>query len=118
VLNFGGAVYTPATFNTEPFTARTADLLTRRFGTERVQSGPAAMGGEDFSRYHRADEKIESMNFWVGGVPRARWEAAGGDTSKLPSLHSPFWAPDAEAVIQTASEAMVTAALGVVGKKR
>jgi hypothetical protein len=31
---------------------------------------------------------------------------------KLPSLHSPFWAPDADAVISTATEAMTVAALG------
>jgi hippurate hydrolase len=117
-LNFDAAVYTPATFNTDALTASTAALLTKRFGAARVQPGPASMAGEDFSRYHRADEKIESMIFWVGGVPRAKWDAAGGDTSKLPSLHSPFRAPEAETVIQTASEAMVTAALGVVGKKK
>jgi amidohydrolase len=115
-LNFGGAVYTPATFNTDRLTASTAALLTRRFGAARVQLAPASMAGEDFSRYHRADEKIESMIFWVGGVPKAKWDAAGGDGSKLPSLHSPFWAPDAEAVIATASEAMVTAAIGVLKK--
>jgi hippurate hydrolase len=117
-LNFGGAVYTPATFNTEALTASTAALLTRRFGADRVKLGPASMAGEDFGRYHLADEKMESMIFWVGGVPKAKWDAAGGDIAKLPSLHSPFWAPDAEAVIQTASEAMVTAALGVLGKKK
>ncbi|MDB5672864.1 MAG: amidohydrolase [Alphaproteobacteria bacterium] len=116
-LNFGGAVYTPATFNTEKLTANTAALLTRRFGAARVQTGPASMAGEDFSRYHRADEAIESMIFWVGGVPKAKWDAVGGDPAKLPSLHSPYWAPDAEAVIQTASEAMVTAAIGVLGRK-
>ena len=34
--------------------------------------------------------------------------------SRLPSLHSPFWAPDPDAVISTATEAMVVAALGVL----
>jgi hippurate hydrolase len=36
--------------------------------------------------------------------------------SKLPSLHSPFWAPDPDAVISTATEALIVAALGVLGK--
>ena len=75
------------------------------------------MGGEDFSRYHLADPAIESLIFWVGGVPQARWDAAGGDVARLPSLHSPFWAPDAEAVIATATEAMVVAAIGVLGRR-
>jgi metal-dependent amidase/aminoacylase/carboxypeptidase family protein len=77
---------------------------------------PAVMGGEDFSRYHIADKSIESLIFWVGGVPHDKWQAAGGDPAKLPSLHSPFWAPDAQAVVSTATEAMVAAALGVLGK--
>ena len=108
--------YTPATFNTEALTTSTAALFTQRFGADRVVRTPAVMGGEDFSRFYLADKSIESLIFWVGGVPRAKWDEAGGDPAKLPSLHSPFWAPDAEAVISTATEAMVVAALGVVGK--
>jgi hippurate hydrolase len=74
------------------------------------------MVGEDFGRYHLEDRSIESLIFWVGGVSKAAWDKAGGDTAKLPSLHSPYWAPEAETVIATATEAMVTAALGVLGK--
>jgi hippurate hydrolase len=108
--------HTPAAFNTEKLTASTAALLRQRFGAERVRTVPPPMVGEDFGRYHLADRSIESLIFWVGGVPQAAWEKAGGDTAKLPSLHSPFWAPEAETVISTATEAMVTAALGVLGK--
>jgi hippurate hydrolase len=108
--------YTPATFNTARLTTDTAARLTARFGAERVQKVPPTMGGEDFSRYYLADKSIESLIFWVGGTPRALWDKAGGDPAKLPSLHSPFWAPDAEAVISTGTEAMVTAAMGVLGK--
>jgi hippurate hydrolase len=75
------------------------------------------MGGEDFSRFHLADRSIESMIFWVGGVPEAKWREANGDTSRLPSLHSPFWAPDPEPTIATATEAMVVAALGVLNRR-
>ena len=109
--------YTPATFNTEKLTAQTAALFEQRFGDQRVRQTPAVMGGEDFSRYWLADKSMESLIFWVGGVPKAQWEKAGGDPSKLPSLHSPFWAPDPEPTISTATEAMISAALGVFGKK-
>jgi hippurate hydrolase len=109
--------YTPATYNTEAFTTATAALLTERFGAERVIRTRPVMGGEDFSRFHLADKSVESLIFWVGGVPRAQWDAAGGDPAKLPSLHSPFWAPEAETVIATATEGLVTAAMGVLGKK-
>ncbi|MFL6862482.1 MAG: amidohydrolase [Allosphingosinicella sp.] len=111
-------VFTPATFNSAALTDATIAAFTRRFGEARVRKIAASMAGEDFSRYRIADPRIESLIFWVGGVPQDKWEAAGGDTSKLPSLHSPLWAPDAETVIETASEAMVTAAMGVLGKAR
>ena len=108
--------YTPATFNTEKLTTETAALFQERFGEERVIATPAVMAGEDFSRYHLADKSIESLIFWVGGVPHEEWGAAGGDASKLPSLHSPFWAPDPEPTISTATEALVTAARGVFAR--
>jgi hippurate hydrolase len=91
-------------------------LFREHFGEARVTRTPPVMGGEDFSRYHLADPRIESLIFWVGGVPQARWDATHGDPAQLPSLHSAFWAPDAEAVISTATEAMVVAALGVLGR--
>ena len=65
------------------------------------------------ARAHLADSNIQSLIFWVGGVPEARWREAEGNPARLPSLHSPFWAPEAETVIATATEAMVTAALGI-----
>lgn len=107
---------TPATFNTEGLSKRARDLFTAHFGADRIASPPPAMVGEDFSRFHLADKSIESLLFWVGGTPRAKWDAAGGDPQKLPSLHSPYFAPDAEAVISIATEAMTVAALDVLKK--
>jgi len=49
-------------------------------------------------------------------VPKEKWEAVSGDTLKLPALHSPLWAPDADAVISTATEAMSVAALDLLKK--
>jgi len=108
--------YTPATFNTEKLSNRALELFAGHFGEQRVLKTPAVMGGEDFSRFWLADQSIESLIFWVGGTPRDKWDAAGGDPQKLPSLHSPFWAPDAEAVISTATEALTLAALDVLKK--
>ncbi|HEY6916274.1 MAG TPA: amidohydrolase [Allosphingosinicella sp.] len=110
------AEYTPATFNTAKLTADTTALFRQRFGADRVKETPAVMGGEDFSRYYLADKSIESMIFWVGGVPQSVWDKAQAGETTLPSLHSPFWAPDADRTIETATEAMVTAALGVLKK--
>jgi len=107
---------TPATFNTDPLTGRLKEVFTGRFGEARVQQGRAQMGGEDFSRYYLADKSIQSTLFWIGGVPQAKWDAAKGDTTKLPSIHSGFWAPDPEPLISTAVEAMTTAALTLLAK--
>lgn len=108
---------TPATFNTHDVTARMTGIFTERFGKDRVVPARAQMGGEDFSEFYLADTSIQSMLFWVGGVPKDKWEAARGDITRLPSIHSPFWAPDADAVISTAVEAMTTAALEVLARK-
>jgi hippurate hydrolase len=109
--------HTPAVFNTEPLTDRLGKAFADRFGAGRIVHSEPQMGGEDFARYYLADEKgVQSMLFWVGGVPKANWDKAGGDITKLPSIHSPFWAPDAETTIRTATEAMTTAALTLLHK--
>jgi len=116
VVSIREGEYTPATFNTDALSKRTLALFQQHFGAERAQATPAVMGGEDFSRFWLADKSIESLMFWVGGTPKAKWDAAGGDPQKLPSLHSPFWAPEADTVISTATEAMTLAALDVLKK--
>jgi hippurate hydrolase len=108
--------YTPSTYNTEKLSGRLLELFGSHFGADRVVDAKAVMGGEDFSQYWLADKTKEATIFWVGGVPKAKWDAAGGDETKLPSLHSPFWAPEAETVISTATEAMTIAALDVLKK--
>ena len=116
VVTIRDAEFTPSTFNTEKLSARALALFTEHFGPERAIKTPAVMGGEDFSRFWLADKRVESLIFWVGGTPRAKWDAAGGDASKLPSLHSPLWAPDADAVISTATEALTLTALDILKK--
>ncbi len=103
-----------ATFNTPDFTNRMAATLRSRFGDARVQPVPPSMGAEDFGNFWRADNSIQSMIFWVGGVPQAAWDAAQANGTPTPGLHSPFWAPDAEAVVATASEALATLALEIL----
>ena len=109
--------FTPATYNTPELTARMASLFKQRFGEKRVILTPPVMGGEDFSEFYRADKaNIESLIFWVGGVPQGEYDAAMKGGKALPSLHSPYWAPDAEKVISTATEAMTSAAMDLMKK--
>jgi hippurate hydrolase len=109
--------YTPATYNTPEFTQRVMDGIAARFPGQ-VRKTPAVMGGEDFSQFYRADrDNVESLIFWVGGVPQAEWEKAQKGEITLPSLHSPFWAPDAPVVIATATEALTAATLELMAAK-
>jgi len=105
-----------ATFNTDLLAGRLENLFTTHFGKDRVVEPQPVMAAEDFSRFWLADKSKQSVIFWVGGVPQAKWDAVKGDTTKLPALHSSLWAPDAEAVISTATEAMTVAALDILKK--
>jgi amidohydrolase len=107
---------TPATFNTSPLTTRVAAVLTARFGKDQVKASAPWMASEDFSYYWLADKSLESLIFTVGAVPQDKWDAAKGDVTKLASLHSPFWAPDSEKTIATATEAMTAATLDLLTK--
>ena len=108
--------YVPATYNTSALTERVAALLKPRF-EGKVSEVPAVMGGEDFSQFYRADrENVESLILWVGGVRQSEWDKAQKGEITLPSLHSPFWAPDAPVVIATATEALTAATLDLMGK--
>ncbi|MBV7259833.1 amidohydrolase [Erythrobacter crassostreae] len=106
--------YTPATYNTPELTADVAEVLTARFPGRVFETDPV-MGGEDFSQFRRADpDNVQTLIFWVGGVPQDQWEKAQAGEAELPSLHSPFWAPDAEKVIATATEALTAATLDLM----
>jgi hippurate hydrolase len=108
--------FTPAAYSTEALAGTLTGLFTTRFGAARVQNVPPTMAGEDFGRYYLADTSIQSVIFWVGGVPQAKWDAAKASGASLPSLHSSKWAPDPEAVIATATEAMTAAAMDILKK--
>jgi hippurate hydrolase len=108
--------HTPATFNTEKLANHELALFAGHFGADRTTILPPLMVGEDVGRFWVPDPSIQGTLFWVGGVPKAKWDAVSGDTTKLPSLHSPLWAPDAETVISTGIEALTVAAVDVLKK--
>ncbi len=92
-----------------------AGLKTRFEG--RVFETPSVMGGEDFSQFRRADpDNVQSLIFWVGGVRASEWAKSERGEIELPSLHSPFWAPDAPVVIATATEALTATTLDLMAR--
>ncbi|AJR22457.1 MULTISPECIES: amidohydrolase [unclassified Sphingobium] len=106
--------FTPSTYNPPAFANRMADVLKAHFPEGTVSETRPSMAGEDFGRYYRADKSIESFIFWVGGVPADQMAKAKAGEVSLPSLHSPFWAPQADKVIATASEAMTVLAMHIL----
>ena len=78
-----------------------------------VEIGPE-MGGEDFSRYGRTKEKIPGFMLRLGTVPEAQYAAAQRGDGQLPSLHSPFFAPDPEPTLDTGVRAMTAIALDLL----
>jgi amidohydrolase len=109
--------YTPATYNDPEFTRRIAGAFTKIFGGARVIEVDPVMGGEDFAHYGRTDPKIPSLLFWIGGVNKDDYREAQEKGESLPSLHSPFWAPDAEPTIKTGIAAMSAASFDILGKE-
>ncbi|WP_340264410.1 amidohydrolase [Sphingobium mellinum] len=106
--------FTPSTYNPPVFANDMAAVLKGHFPVSRVVEAKPSMGGEDFGRYYRADKSINSFIFWVGGVPADQMAKAAAGEITLPSLHSPFWAPEADKVIATGSEAMTVLALSIM----
>ena len=104
--------YTRATWNTPDFSREFADFYTSIFGAGSVAIVGPTMAGEDFGEFRRADpDSIKSLLFWVGGRPASEIEAAKREGRVLPGLHSPYWAPEADKVIGTASEALSLSAI-------
>ncbi|WP_313808841.1 amidohydrolase [Sphingobium sp.] len=106
--------FTPSTYNPPVFANQMADVLKAHFPQGTVSETKPSMAGEDFGRYYRADKSINSFIFWVGGVPAEQMTRAAAGEISLPSLHSPFWAPQADKVIATASEAMTVLAMNIL----
>ena len=103
--------YTPSTYNDPALSDLAAEAIGEAIGAENVSILPPVMGGEDFSQYSRTAEKIPSFLFWVGAVAPETYAASQSGGAGLPSLHSPFFAPDYEPTIETGVAAMTAAAM-------
>jgi hippurate hydrolase len=102
-------------YNDPELAKRIAAAFETHFGKDKVSAPPPTMGGEDFGDFGRA-ANAPSLMFWLGATPAAVFDAAGGDQTRLPSLHSPLWAPDPEPTIKMGAAALAIAAIEVLGK--
>ncbi len=106
--------YTPAVYNDPELVARTVAAMGEVIGAEQLVEGTPVMGGEDFSRFGRTDPKIPSFLFWVGAESAENYANAMETGTPLPTLHSPFFAPDYAKTIDTGVKAMTAAALDLL----
>lgn len=107
--------YTPSLYNDPVLTERVAGVLRNALGQEKVVTAQPTMGGEDFSRFGRTNDRIPGMLFWLGAVSQLKIEAAQRPSGPpLPALHSSSFAPDPDPTIATGVKAMSAAALEIL----
>lgn len=107
--------YTPSLWNDPELVARGVAAMRGELGEVALIEIPKEMGGEDFSRYGRTDAKIPSFMIRLGTVPQALFDKAEAGEATLPSLHSPFFAPDPEPTLETGRRAITAMVLDLLG---
>ena len=99
----------PATINDSALTRRVAAALEKALGKDNVLPADPLMASEDFSLFALADPRPPTMMFWLGAVNPQKIQDAKEKGTRLPSLHSSEFAPDAEPAIRTGVKAMTSA---------
>jgi len=107
--------YTPVAYNDPALASRMAAVFAAQIGAANVVETKPVMGGEDFGRYGQEEPKIPSLIYWLGAVDRQKFAAHEVDGTPLPSLHSPFFAPEYELTIRTGVKVMTAAGLELLG---
>ena len=97
----------PVTDNDKQVTARVRAAFEAQFGTERVETMAPATASEDFSGIPDAF-----------GVPYCYWGVGGYVQGReIAPNHSPFFAPDQQPTLRTATEAAASAAFALLGHR-
>lgn len=112
IIEFSDA--TPATRNDESLVERVVPVFKRVLGDQNVIPSEPSMGGEDFSEYGLAGVPI--FMFRLGSVNAERLAEMKKDGKSPPSLHSPFYYPDAKEAITTGVTTMAAALLDLMAK--
>ncbi len=118
IVTVRDAEFTPATYNDPALGAWIRASISKAIGPENVRDMEPVMGGEDFGAYGRVEPKIPSFLFWLGAVDPKDIEEAKKTGKRLPSLHSPFFAPDYKPTIETGVAAMSAAAMDLMKKDK
>jgi amidohydrolase len=104
-----------AVYNDPALTRRVAGAIAAALGSANVREMPRVMAGEDFGEWGVA-AKCPSTDLWLGATAPAKLAAVGGDTTKVPGIHSSEFAPDREPTLKTGAAALTIAALELLGR--
>ena len=108
--------YTPALYNDPELVDRLKPAMKKAIGDSNVLDYDPVMGGEDFGRFGRTEEKVPITLFWLGAVDPSVYTNALENGEVLPSLHSSKFAPDKSRSIPTGVKAMSSGLLELMGR--
>jgi amidohydrolase len=104
---------TGATYNDPALTEKVLAALASVLGPENITHPPAEMGSEDFSEFVSAG--VPGVYLQVGAAEPAKYAAWKQGGAKLPSTHSPLFAPDVQPTLKTAILTETVAGLTLMG---
>ena len=108
--------YTPATYNNPQLTKRLVGVFEEWLGKGTAIERPPQMGGEDFGRYGRTEQKVPICIYWLGAASKETITRGMQQGGTIPSLHSPLFAPDSVNAIRTGVTATTAALLDLMSK--
>lgn len=102
----------PLGVNDAGASARIVDAFRRHFSIDRVRQVGAASASEDFGSFG-TEWGVPSMFWFVGGTDPGVYAKAkaAGEINKIPTNHSPYFAPVMHPTLETGVETMVIGTL-------
>ncbi|HJW45279.1 MAG TPA: amidohydrolase [Lysobacter sp.] len=106
---------TPVTINDDALTARLRTSFAKAFGESMLASPPReGMGAEDFAYFVQPELGVPGFYFYVGGTPKAAFDAAKAGGPPVAGHHSPLFKIDPEPSVRLGTEAMTVAVLDLL----
>jgi len=96
---------TDAVYNDPALEKSMTAVLVKALGKDNVEQEPPSMTSEDFSYF--VEQGVPGFYFSLGGANPEQYAKANASGEKLPSNHSPLFAPDAKPALETGITAEV-----------
>lgn len=93
--------YTSPVYNDPDLTRKVVGYMKETLGDEQIIKIDPLMAGEDFGKFGRTEDKVPILMFMLGSVEHEKMKEHLERGTPLPSLHSPYFAPDYQKTIET-----------------